>query len=220
MSVIDLLAQLTHKDIRLWLENDQLRFSAPKNALNEHLRDQIRHQKNEIVDFLSRKATAINYQIEAVNPQQPQPLSSAQERIWFLNQLAPNNPAFHIQCAFDIHGPLHIPRLEACLNHIIQRHNILRTAYIHNENGLFQKVLPQQQIQLTAKPSSAKNSTEAIAEIQRTTHTEFDLSQGDVLDYTLLQLNNDHFILHCSLHHIAGDGWSMTIMADEIMSLI
>lgn len=221
MSVIELIASLTAQDIRLWLENGQLRFSAPKDGMNESTRDQLKEYKQDIIAFLANSQKAELIPIKKVDHQTLQPLSYSQERIWFLCQLEPENSAFNLHSIFEIRGKLDKAILQKTWNAIIARHNILRTAYVQTETGTYQKVLHKKTIKLNHKVINADNLSSI--QLQKIAHKEagkpFDLESGDVTHNCLLELAPDHFMLFCTIHHIATDGWSMGIITKEIATL-
>ena len=221
MRVIDLISQLNEQDIRLWLENGQLRFSAPKGAMTESVRDDINRHRTEIMDFLAQTQQSENrHPITPVNHSQLQPLSFSQERIWFVCQLEPDNTAFHLQNLFRIRGPLDKSRLERVLNAIVERHSILRTVYLQTTTGTWQKILPAPKLQLNCR--KADNATEQ-AQIRELIREEaarpFALEHGEVFRHCLLEFAEDDFLLLTTIHHIATDGWSMALMAGEISHL-
>jgi amino acid adenylation domain-containing protein len=219
MSVIDLIASLNAQDIRLWLEDGQLRFSAPKGGMPEKLREELQQNKAAIVEFLARNQGAQPVTIRRVDPEALQKLSHAQERIWFLCQLTPGNPAFHLPAIFDIRGRLDQNLLERVLNEIVARHTILRTAYVETESGVFQKVLKKrhQPLNCLAIPGENPSCRELLK--RAGIDQAFNLERGRVIHHTLFALGEDHYRLLCTIHHIATDGWSMGLMAQEITTL-
>ena len=221
MSVIELIASLTAQDIRLWLEDGQLRFSAPKDGMSEETRNQLKQYKPAIIEFLAKNQKTELIPIKKVDHQALQPLSYSQERIWFLCQLEPENSAFNLHSVFDIKGKLDQSILQKTWNEIIARHSILRTAYIQTETGTYQKILDKKTIELNHKIIQTDNLSSL--QLQKIADTEaekpFDLESGDVTHNCLLEITDEHFMLFCTIHHIATDGWSMSIMAKEIATL-
>ena len=223
MSVIELINTLTEKNIQLWLENDQLRFSAPKNALSTALRDQIRAHKAEIIVFLQRNQQKTFTPITVTAATAELPLSFAQQRIWFLQQLDSSSKAFYIHSAFEIKGLLNIQRLEQALQQLHQRHSILRSAYKQKSTGLCQEIIAEHEVNLQVEklsPSTDISNREKLLEtLLEQQSISFDLEQGQVTSNHLYQIDQQHFIFCCCIHHIAADGWSMNILAEELLSL-
>lgn len=221
MSVIELIQQLDQQNIRLWLEDGQLRFSAPKGGMSDALRNQLRHHKAAIIEFLSSNQKLEGEPIHTVDSTQSHVLSYAQERIWFLHQLGQNSDALHLQHLFEIRGNLDKQRLLNALNTVVQRHNILRTAYQQTGTGTRQNVLAAKAFTLNeiqapkAGWSENKLNTLLLEESQK----PFNLHAGEVFRHCLIELSEQHYWLLSTLHHIATDGWSMNIMAKEIVTL-
>jgi amino acid adenylation domain-containing protein/non-ribosomal peptide synthase protein (TIGR01720 family) len=144
------------------------------------------------------------------------PLSFAQERLWFLHQLDPNNTAYHIPIAWHFTGKLDIKKLQDSLNTIIQRHEVLRTRFRSIEGKPYQDILSHLTIEIPVI-NLPKETVErfAIEEAQR----PFNLESGPLLRVTLLQSSPEESILLVIFHHIIADGWSRGIFLKELMTL-
>ncbi|CAG0927432.1 partial arthrofactin-type cyclic lipopeptide synthetase C, partial [Thermoflexales bacterium] len=151
------------------------------------------------------------------------PLSFAQERLWFLDQLEPGNVAYNIPVAVRLQGRLDIAALEHSLSAIVQRHEILRTTFALHEEQPIQVIAPAepvrlQQMDLADLPQTEREgqARQVIAEdVQRS----FDLTHGPLLRALLLGLNEQEHILLLNLHHIIYDGWSMGVLLPELTTL-
>jgi NRPS condensation-like uncharacterized protein len=151
------------------------------------------------------------------------PLSFAQQRLWFLNQVEPNNTAYNILDAVRLTGSLNISALEQSLNEIVRRHEILRTTFTTVNGQPMQVIAPTltltvQVIDLKALPEeqqSQQSQQLAIQEAQK----PFDLSKAPLLRVTLLQLGLTDYVVLFTMHHIVADGWSMGVLIQEIATL-
>ena len=221
MNVIELIQQLDQQNIRLWLEDGQLRFSAPKGGMSDTLLNQLRQHKSAIIEFLSSNQKLEGEPIQAVDSTQAHVLSYAQERIWFLHQLGQNSDALHLQHLFEIRGDLDKQRLLKALNSVVQRHSILRTAYQQSGTGTRQKVLAANAFTLNEikAPKAGWGESELDALLLEESQKPFDLQAGEVFRHCLIEISEQHYWLLSTLHHIATDGWSMNIMAKEIVTL-
>ncbi len=221
MSVIELITELTQQDIRLWLEDGQLRFSAPKSGMSDATRELLKKNKADVIAFLSQSQSNTDAFILDVDKTALQPLSYAQERIWFLSQLEPDNQAFHLPIIFDMQGPLDIPLLERVLNLLVARHSILRTAYVQTATGTYQKILPEKTVTLNLRRVDHADLTNTQLEdiARQETRRPFDLERGDVTHNLLLAMPGQRHVLFFTSHHIATDGWSMAIIGQEIAQL-
>ncbi|MBV8202815.1 MAG: amino acid adenylation domain-containing protein, partial [Acidobacteria bacterium] len=156
----------------------------------------------------------------------PAPLSFAQQRLWFVDQLHPGSPAYNLASAHRLSGPLDVPALAASFAALARRHEILRTVFARGESGPVQvrgggddrgrARLPY--VDLAGLPAAARD-----AELRRRLAGEarrpFDLARGPVLRAALLGLGLDAHVLQFTLHHIAADGWSTVILAQELAVL-
>src|SRR6185369_14865816 len=144
------------------------------------------------------------------------PLSFAQRRLWFLDQLAPG-AAYNLSGRLHLEGQLDISALEASLNEIVRRHEALRTIF-STRNGepvqiiLHELRLPLPLIDLSDSPSIQKFCDE---EAQR----PFDLTTGPLVRAHLLRLSIEEHILLLSMHHIVSDGWSIGVLIRELAAL-
>jgi len=171
---------------------------------------------------LARRATAALGQavdrtpLVAVDRTQPQPLSLAQERLWFVHQIAPAAPVYNVFRAFALRGPLSQDALDASWRGLVQRHESLRTRFPRVDGKPVQVIEPEPNaplavIDLTRMPASRRDA-EAQLLADAESRRPFDLASGPVARATLIRLGpNDHHVL-LALHHIVCDGWSMDVL--------
>lgn len=154
---------------------------------------------------------------------QPLPLSFAQERLWFLNQLHPGNPAYNLVLAARLQGSLDVAALEQSVNTVIQRHESLRTCFPVLGDQPVQAIAPSltlvlNLVDLESYPADQRQeiaSQQAIALARQ----PFDLEQGPLLRLTLLRLSSTEYVLVLVLHHIIADGWSMGVFLQEFAQI-
>ena len=161
--------------------------------------------------------------IVAVSHLQPLPLSFAQQRLWFLDQLKPGNAAYNLPLMVRLRGPLMVQAVERSLNEIVQRHESLRTVFqMHGENPV-QVIMSPQQFDLQYSMLQALASHEREAEVVRLVREEverpFHLTHGPLIRGVLLRLEREEHVLLLTLHHIVSDGWSMDILIRELSTL-
>lgn len=226
MKTTEFLAHLRELDVRLWVENNQLRFSAPKGRMTPEIRTQLVQRKEEIISFL-QEATAVTISAQPIPPApkgENVPLSFAQQRLWLLDQLEPDNNTYNISILLRLTGNLDHQALNQAINEVIKRHDILRTTF-HKEEGKppVQIVAPAQTLTLATIQLQHLPSEAQAAEVQKIAQFEaektFDLRTGPLIRGTLLQLNPHEFRLLLNMHHIVSDGWSMNILIQEIAAL-
>ncbi len=158
--------------------------------------------------------------IERVSRSQRLPLSFAQQRLWVLDQIEPNNPLYNIPRPLRLTGVLNVAALESALNAIVARHEVLRTTYEADKGQPFQVIAaerkqPLKVVDLTALPV-AEREKEAHRLVDQEASTPFDLAKDPIVRYMLLKLAEEDHILVFSTHHIADDGWSTGIWLREM----
>ncbi|WP_341528317.1 amino acid adenylation domain-containing protein [Nostoc sp. UHCC 0302] len=158
-----------------------------------------------------------------VSREQHLPLSFAQQRLWFIDQLEGENCVYNVPFFWQIRGCLKISALEKAIAEIVQRHEVLRTSFsvvdespiqvIHAHPQLKMQVLDWRK--LTEADQLSKAQQLAAEELQQS----FDLSNPLLLRVKLLQLADQSHLLLLVIHHIVCDGWSMDIFRRELFSL-
>ncbi len=151
------------------------------------------------------------------------PLSFAQERMWFIHQLDPASAAYNIPVSLRLRGPLEAAALAAALDAIVRRHEALRACFVVVEGAPRQRISPPAPFALPRLDLGALPRHRATAEGRRLLGAHagqtFDLARGALLRAALLVLAPAEHWLLLNLHHIAGDGWSMGVLAREITEL-
>ena len=150
------------------------------------------------------------------------PASFAQQRLWFLHQLAPENPFYNVAAAIRLTGTLHVDLLEQTFNAIVQRHEALRTTFTRVGDELMQVINPTLRIALPVIkrhiPAAQRYEIaqqQAIVEFQR----PFNLTIDALMRVTLLQFDETDHVLLLNLHHIVADGWSIGVLIHEVGAL-
>ena len=151
------------------------------------------------------------------------PLSFAQQRLWFLDQLEPNTTVYNIPDTHYFDGPINLDALERSLSEVIRRHESLRTTF---------HVIDSEPMQVIAEPHAQKlevidlshmPETEREVEAQRMADEEaqqpFDLTRGPLFRFRLVKLAEDLHLLLLNMHHIISDGWSLGVLGRELGAL-
>ena len=151
------------------------------------------------------------------------PLSFAQQRLWFLEQLGQGRPAYNMPGLVRIHGPLNVTALRHSLNEIVRRHEALRTTFAARDGELMQVIAPELTIPLPVEDLSHLPPDEREAEVQRravaAARRPFDLAQGPLMRVSLLRLAEEEHACLFVMHHIIADGWSMGVFRHELGTL-
>ncbi|BCL80822.1 non-ribosomal peptide synthetase [Ktedonobacteria bacterium brp13] len=151
------------------------------------------------------------------------PLSFAQQRLWFLDQLEPGSTAYLVPASPRLRGELSSAVLERSLAHLMQRHEVLRTTFHMRDGQPVQVVHPSGVFRLPIVDLRALALKEREHEARRLASQDAllpcDLEHGPLLRTSLLRLDMEDHVLLLTMHHIISDGWSSTIFMRELTSL-
>ncbi|MBD2502164.1 non-ribosomal peptide synthetase [Anabaena azotica] len=225
-SIVEFVCHLRNLNINLETDGDRLRCHAPEGALTPTLRQEIAARKTEIIQFLQQaKQVKAAHQspIPKVSRDVELPLSFAQQRLWFLHHLSPDSHSYNALVSLRLNGSLNIAVLEQSLNELVRRHEVLRTTFPTVEG---------KPVQLIADPStlilpvydlqglSTQEQTDRVRQIAESVASQaFDLAVGPLVQFILLQLSEQEYVLLLKIHHIIYDGWSLSIFIRELSAL-
>ena len=151
------------------------------------------------------------------------PVSFAQQRLWFLAQLEPDNPSYNLSQILRLKGELNVSALEQTINTIIARHESLRTNFKQIEGQPVQIVSSVQRIKLGFADLNGLPESEREDEARQLAITEarrpFDLSRDLLLRAELIRIDDHDHWLVLTMHHIVSDGWSMSIFTRELSNI-
>lgn len=151
------------------------------------------------------------------------PVSFAQQRLWFLDQLQPGTAAYNIPYALRLTGSLKVSALVQSLKHIVARHESLRTTFSAIDGQPMQVIAESRPVELPLVELSQLECGDRETEMLRLAGEEarrpFDLARGPLLRATLLHLGDDEHVLLLTMHHIVGDGWSTSVLLRELTQL-
>lgn len=148
------------------------------------------------------------------------PLSFAQQRLWFLDQLEPNGCVYNTPRAWRLAGALNVRAMRYVLNAIVARHEVLRTNYPLQGESPVQMIHESRPVDLPLVDLSQSGNSEREAELARLVRDEarrpFDLARDPMLRARLFRLGQGDHVLLCTMHHIATDGWSLAVFYQEL----
>jgi amino acid adenylation domain-containing protein len=161
--------------------------------------------------------------IERANRDGDLPVSLAQRRLWFLEQMGGVGSAYHIPGAVRLRGPLDELALQASLNEIVARHESLRTTFRIEKDGPCQHIAASgvfalQSFDLCYLPETAQQ-VELERHLEEEANSAFDLAHGPLIRGRFLKLDAEHHALLITMHHIVSDGWSMGVLIREFATL-
>jgi len=153
----------------------------------------------------------------------PAPLSFAQQRIWFLDQLEPESPLYNIHTGVELSGPLNVSVLQRSIAEILRRHEALRTTFaviddrpvqVINKSAVFK--LPVHDLQ---ELDESQRRLRVSAWAEESARQRFDLTTGPLLRANLLRFGEIEHVLLLTIHHIISDGWSVGVFVRELAAL-
>ncbi len=151
------------------------------------------------------------------------PLSFAQQRLWFLDQLDPGSPVYLMSTTVRFSGPLDIRLLKLSLDEVVRRHEVLRTSFAIVDGEPVQVIAPPQPLDVPVVDLSDLSEPERWAEVRRMAgeegKTPFDLERGPLLRASLLRLSEEEHVALFTVHHISSDGWSMDVLNREVTTI-
>ncbi|MBQ4844739.1 non-ribosomal peptide synthetase [Pseudoalteromonas sp. MMG005] len=211
--------------VKLYLEKQKLKFTAPKGALTPELKAAIGEHKEQIIAYLHHSAERPVTNAISIRPNiEHRPLSLSQSRLWFLHQLGEGNSSeYNIFTAFDVEGQLDLDVVRLALREIIIRHEVLRCGY-YEQDGQAQQFLHHNfEVPLQVLDFSHLTPLDYHAQLQDVVKAEayhsFDLSSDIMLRVTCVNRGTGLHCLLFSMHHIASDGWSIEVLSKEFLEL-
>ena len=219
MTVERLLEQLRELDVRLSLEGERLRCSAPKGRLTPELERDIVARKSEIIRALNGHAEPPPEVLHRTFGQSRVPLSFGQERLWFLQRLQPQNPSHNITAHLRV--PYHVEEapLEATLREIIRRHEVLRTTFPEVDGAPAGEVhedvaLPLHRVDIGNVPDTQQQAA-IDSVIREQSKRPFDLALDLPFRFAVVRVSDQDYLFVLTVHHIAADEWSVGVFFQE-----
>jgi amino acid adenylation domain-containing protein len=151
------------------------------------------------------------------------PLSFAQERLWFLDQLTPGSPQYNIHSGVRLSTPVNEAVLERTFNEIVRRHEVLRTTFPQADGVPYQRIAPSAHIPLrvvdlrTGAPAAREARCRQLSVEEA--HRPFDLAAGPLLRTTLVRIGERESVFLLTMHHIVTDAWSAGLFMKEFLQL-
>jgi FkbH-like protein len=219
MTINTLIKEISKRGIHLSVENESLKVKAPKGGLDVQIITEIKSKKQALIKLLQ----STNYSVISKTPlAQQYPLSTLQFDYWVLNKMEQMDAAHNIFNAFICEGVLSIDYLKQAFESLINRHEILRTVFKENEDGVAHQVpitnVPPFHIERHNIESKNLNSHEIDSFIYEEKATKFDLATLPLFKVSIVILSPSKSIICCVFSHLIADGWSMPIVMKEILS--
>lgn len=224
-AIVQLLSELRESNIKLELNNGNLDVISYGEKLSQDLIVKIKSNKEEIKSYLaslesSKKEEAF---ISEVTTAEMYAMSPAQRRLWLLSQFEGGSEAYNMPVSIQLNGEYHIENFKKAILATIDRHEILRTVFIKDKNEeVQQKIETKEALGFEIKYIDYRNEKNAEflanAFVKADTKKAFNLDKGPLVRVCLLQTSDEKFVFYYNLHHSISDGWSMDILARDVMA--
>lgn len=226
---IALLRTLKEKQVQLSFNGEKLDIHAPKGAIDAELLMQLKNHKADIIDLLhgSQSAkSALQHSIPRLDISRPQPLSFAQQRLWYLGQVfqADNeqdagDSRYHLSWLITVDALLDVQKVQRTLSLLARRHAGLRTVFVMEDGKGYQRVRDDMEIPLIPMEWGVGNETlERV--VAQNARQPFDLESGPLFRaHFKIDNSKAKSYLQISLHHLIADGWSFPILLKEFSLL-
>jgi amino acid adenylation domain-containing protein/non-ribosomal peptide synthase protein (TIGR01720 family) len=232
-----LLAELERRGIRLWAEAGKLRYDAPKGALDDALRGEVKALRDDLLTLLDGSGSGTGSGTGSGSgsgsdddegpvpvPREGElPLSFGQQRLWFLSQLVPEDRAYNVPATVRLQGELDVPALGRALDEIVRRHEVLRSHMPVVDGKATLVIEPHAPCPLVVESVEGDSPEARLEQATRLAKADavqpFDLEQGPLFHVRLFRLEPDEHVLHVLMHHVISDGWSMGVFFKELAAL-
>ncbi|MEO6231488.1 MAG: amino acid adenylation domain-containing protein [Ferruginibacter sp.] len=222
---IDLLYLAKQQGIEIVLNEEQLQLKLPKNkSIDKNLLQDIKDSKEAIIDFLRNNQRSVRPGNAITRAYRSAlrhiPLSFGQERLWFIDRFE-GSSQYHMSSVLRLKGKLNKDALTNAFNTIFERHEIVRSIYVEKDGQVYQEVKDAKDWQLNFVEGTAykENKDKLQLYIESLISKPFNLSKDNMLRADLLTLDEEDHILIATMHHIASDGWSRSVLVKELVEL-
>lgn len=211
--------------IALYVENGELKFKQTKPTFPSDLKASIIANKQALISLLANEQHSRSriFPRSKENPPSQLPLSFSQQRLWLIDQLEGGSSHYNMPVALQVDGMFDVVAAEKALNTILARHEVLRTVYKQAGETVYQEVQTDVSVPFSMhdlQGMKMQSQREAIqSKLTEDARAHFDLSTDVMLRGSWLQQSATQGVLLFNIHHIASDGWSMSVLVDEFNQL-
>ena len=222
------LAVLNQKGIRLYLDQGKLKSQSPEGGINEKDRAYIKENKQQIIQYLetlSKRHISGKKSLMVKLGRDLAELSFAQQRLWFIDSLQGGSAEYNMPMAFEVGGHLDIALVRNVFHTILERHEVLRTVFVEEEEAALQRIRSLSDITFDINIEDLSHlagellNEQVKALVEADITKPFDLAEDLMLRISYVKKAADSGVLIFNMHHIASDGWSMEVLIKEFFIL-
>lgn len=222
--MLQLINKLKEANIDVLVKGNDLELHFDHTEISEELIKELKENKQALIQFLKKySTTSENNEIKAVAEAENYELSDAQKRLWIVSQTEEASTAYNMPSYKHVDRIDDFESFEKALKAVVERHEILRTVFKKDANDdIKQWILPASEVNcsIEQKDFSTEENAEALAfaYAKEDSFKPFNLENGPLFRVSLLKVADNHTILYYNMHHIISDGWSMDILAKDLMA--
>ncbi|GGX16505.1 non-ribosomal peptide synthetase [Aquimarina muelleri] len=225
--MIELLKKISNEKIVVDINNGELQLFSSQTNIDSDLLSEIKTHKKELIEYLTKNKD-LSFQekeykeIPKCKESSSYSLSNAQRRLWLASQFVSGANTFNMPNTIFLDGVYDVACFQKAVYSVIDRHEILRTVFKSDERGNVQQyVLTSEELGFSITYQDYKErenpEVEAKSYIKQDSYQPFDLVEGPLIRACLLQLSETKYMFYYNLHHIISDGWSMEVLARDVM---
>ncbi len=225
-NIIQLIEKANDHEVGISFSGDELSVHVQKGKqIDKALLDELKSNKPLLIhyfkNFANREKKNNIPAINKIDRNQVNsfPLSFSQERLWFIHQLE-GSLQYHLPIVLRLKGKLDVKILIHAIQNIINRHDVLRTVILEEDGRGYQHIKSKDEWSLSIVDDSGynKDETESFQQLIRQLVNEpFNLSKDYMLRAHLININAEEHVLVITMHHIASDAWSQSVLVKEVL---
>ncbi|AWK40830.1 non-ribosomal peptide synthetase [Photorhabdus laumondii subsp. laumondii] len=228
-NAVQIVNEALNQGITLFVADNRLQYETNRDSIPTELFNEWKNYKQELIDFLSQidaEEEIQTYQLQNIQRDgnaEHYPLSFAQQRLWFIDQLTEGSPQYNCPGYLRLREQLNFNAFKAAVKTLLERHEALRTHIKVIDNEPRQVITHCYDLPITRHDLTAFSETEQESQIKRFSKEEdnlvFNLSTDLMLRIRLIKLAENDYVIIYTIHHIACDSWSIEIFVNELITL-
>ncbi|MFD0706145.1 non-ribosomal peptide synthetase [Photorhabdus akhurstii] len=228
-NAVQIVNEALNQGITLFVADNRLQYETSRDSIPAELFNEWKNYKQELIDFLSQidvEEEIQTYQLQNIQRDgnaEHYPLSFAQQRLWFIDQLTEGSPQYNCPGYLRLREQLDFNAFKAAVKTLLERHEALRTHIKIIDNEPRQVVAHSYDLPITLHDLTAFSGTEQESQVKRFSKEEdnlvFNLSTDLMLRIRLIKLAENDYVIIYTIHHIACDSWSIEIFINELITL-
>lgn len=227
--MIDFLKEIADKGIYIKYVDKKLKVLTDNGTIDGETLDQIKSNKEVLISYFKGKTDVISDDSKLVSiPQVAKstsyPLSSTQRRLWYLCQVEETSIAYNMPFQLVLQKEYHIPNFMKAIYKAVERHEILRTIFKYDEEGVLKQwIIPNDEFDFQVSYQDMRGDVDRQSVVQnyilKDTSAPFNLSDGPLIRAYIFQIEDEEYTLYYNMHHIIGDGWSLNVLTKDIIQI-